>query len=617
MEFTSCSATPSSDLIRVDQFGYRPEAQKVAVLVDPVEGFNADAELVPGRRYEVRSWQDGKLVFNGAPRPWNEGAVQKSSGDRGFWFDFSALDARGTYCVVDRERGLRSSRFEIDHDVYKKVLRAAMKVFYFQRANFKKTEPFACAGGKCWTAEADYMGPGQDREARSVRDRGNAKTARDLHGGWWDAGDTNKYVTFAGPVIHQLLSAYSERPTAFDDAFGIPESGNGVPDILDELKVELDWLKRMQAADLGGGVLLKVGNVDHGDPIPARSHFARFYYPEPCSASTISAAGSFAHAAWVMQKLPPLKDYADELQARALRAFAHYHSHPRSADCDDGSIKSGDADKTLVAQDQSAVVAAIYLYALTGDAGFARVVTDGYRNTVPMLEERWSSYDPDQGDALLFYASLPNADAAVKAAILKRKLDQAGSLDIYRSAPEADLYRAFMRDDSFHWGHNMVVANVGSTNYDLVQYKLVPERDVASYTERAAGLLHSFHGVNALGIVYLTNMYAYGAERSVNQIFHTWFRDGDPRYDDAKTSELGPPPGYVPGGPNSQYCAGQDPAKNRCATSRLRKQPAQKAYLDFNTGWAPETEHDRSWELTEPGIYYQSAYVKLLSKFVD
>ena len=89
----------------------------------------------------------------------------------------------------------------------------------------------------------------------------------------------------------------------------------------------------------------------------------------------------------------------------------------------------------------------------------------------------------------------------------------------------------------------------------------------------------------------------------------------DPTYDDAKTSKLGLAPGYVPGGPSKQYCAWDASAK--CAGSRLRKQPAQKAYLDFNTAWAPDTEHDRSWEITEPGIYYQASYVKLLSKFVD
>ena len=63
--------------------------------------------LEPGKTYEVRAWSDGKLVFTGKPQPFNEGAVQKSSGDRGFWFDFSPVVAPGSYCIVDREGGSR------------------------------------------------------------------------------------------------------------------------------------------------------------------------------------------------------------------------------------------------------------------------------------------------------------------------------------------------------------------------------------------------------------------------------------------------------------------------------------------------------------------------------
>ncbi len=615
--FVSCDKAPLNELIRIDQFGYLPTAQKVAVLVDPVQGWNAGEELQPGKSYEVRSWNDGKLVFSGAPKLWNQGAVEKSSGDRGYWFDFSGLTAEGSYCIVDHDGGFRSHRFQIGHAVYRNVLRAAAKVFYFQRANFPKQKPFACAGDKCWLASADYLGPGQDIEAHSVKDRGNAKTARDLSGGWWDAGDTNKYVTFAQPVVHQLLTAYTEKPAVFGDDFGIPESGNGVPDILDEVKIELDWIKKMQPADLNGGVLLKVGNVEHGDPIPEKSKFPRFYYPEPCSSSTVIAAGIFAHAALVLREVKGLNTYAEELRSRATRAWGYFRDHPRNSNCDDQTIKSGDADKSAVEQEQASVVAAIYLFALTGESPYGETIVKSYTATRPMQEDRWSSYDPEQGEGLLFYAALPKADPAVKAAILERKLSQARSTDIYAKSLELDLYRAYMRDDSFHWGHNMVSANVGNTNYDLVQFGLVKPEETTPFIERAAGLLHGFHGVNPLGIVYLTNMYAYGAARSVNQIFHTWFRDGDPSYDDAKASRLGPPPGYVPGGPNAQYCVGQDPAQNKCASSRLRQQPPQKAYLDFNTGWNPKLEHDRSWEITEPGIYYQASYVKLVSKFVE
>ena len=73
-----------------------------------------------------------------------------------------------------------------------------------------------------------------------------------MRGGWFDAGDTNKYVTFASHPLHQLLSAYTQNPAVWTDDFNIPESNNGVPDLLDEIRFELDWFQRMQDND--GGV---------------------------------------------------------------------------------------------------------------------------------------------------------------------------------------------------------------------------------------------------------------------------------------------------------------------------------------------------------------------------
>ena len=80
---------------------------------------------------------------------------------------------------------------------------------------------------------------------------------------------------------------------------------------------------------------------------------------------------------------------------------------------------------------------------------------------------------------------------------------------------------------------------------------------------------------------------------------------------------LGPAPGYVTGGPNKNYCEGQKPDEHACAKSPVREQPPEKAYFDLNTSWEPPNPYDKSWELTEPAIYYQASYVRLVSKFVD
>jgi hypothetical protein len=130
-------------------------------------------------------------------------------------------------------------------------------------------------------------------------------------------------------------------------------------------------------------------------------------------------------------------------------------------------------------------------------------------------------------------------------------------------------------------------------------------------------MLHSFHGVNPMQLVYLTNMYADGGDACADEAYHTWFRDKHPVWDNARTSELGPAPGYVTGGPNKAYCKDQNPAEHACAKSPVREQPPEKAYLDVNTSYEPANPYDKSWELTEPAIYYQASYVRLLSKFVE
>jgi endoglucanase len=603
--------------IAIDQFGYRPHMTKVAVLVDPVVGWNASDSYSPDGAFEVRRWADGSVAFSGRVTLWNDGQVDKNSGDRGSWFNFTKLEEPGLYYVYDPLNQVRSHPFEIDAAVYSKVLKTAARMFYFNRANFEKKRPYACLGERCWLQGVDYMGDGQDGQARSVADRKNPKTARDLSGGWWDAGDTNKYVTFSNDAVHQLLTAFEEHPEAFTDDFGIPESGNGTPDLIDELLVELRWLVKMQPDDLEGGVLLKVGNIEHGDPLPEESRFPRYYYPAPCSSSTIALAGELAHAAAVLREVAGFQQYAVELTQRAERAWAHYHAHPKSDACDDGTIKAGDADKPLHEQEQNAVTAAVYLLGVTGKAEYGQYVTDHYTQTEPFESDTWSLYRQSQGDALLYYTHLEQANGATASAITKLKREQSEGIDLYRMRPQFDLYRAFMRTGSFHWGSNNQRAAVGNTNLDLVVHGILRQPgDVANLTDRAAGMLHSFHGVNPMQLVYLTNMYAVGGDACADEAYHHWFRDKDPKWDNARSSELGPAPGYVTGGPNKELCKGQ-PAEEACSHSPVRDQPPGKAYVDTNTSNDPKDPYARSWELTEPAIYYQASYLRLLSKFVN
>jgi hypothetical protein len=586
----------------VDQFGYRPGDPKVAVTRDPRAGYDKADTFTPGTIYQVRSSEDGRVVFTGAPAAWNGGATEDSSGDRGWWFDFSSVTAPGNYFIFDSQKNVRSATFQIGAQVYKDVLKAAMRTYFYQRSSFAKRQPFAEA---CWTDEPAYTGPDQDTQAHDVTDRANRSKIKDLSGGWFDAGDTNKYVTFAVPVVHQLLAAYQENPGVFTDDFNIPESGNGIPDVLDEVKWEIEWLKKMQYPD--GSSALKVGEIVYVPAAPPSSdHSPRFYIPS-CTSATIASAGMMAHAAYVFGGISQLAHDAADLKVRSVAAWRNYQGIPaKQTSCDSGVVHSANADWSADEQAAGSVVAAIYLFAITDDAAYDNYVKQHYKELKPYHDEGWSRYKPEQGEALLFYTSLKKADATLKSAILADKLRDAKSSNVYRLNPRDDLYRAYLHEQQYHWGSNNPRAQYGNSNMDVVAYGLDKSSD-AAYAERALGTLHYFHGVNPFALVYMSNMYRYGATQSLNEIYHTWYWRGT-KWSNALTSACGPAPGYVSGGPNANAVRDGVPA----ALSPPAGQPPQKAYKDWNAPWP-----DSSWAVTEPAIYYQAAYVKLLSNFAQ
>ena len=573
--------------IAVDQFGYRSEGTKVAIVTDPLKGFDAGESYTPGPRLEVRS-RGGKVVLSGAPRVWQEGATHEDSGDRGWWFDFSALRKPGEYYVYDPSTRLRSPVFRIGDGVFAPVLKAAVRTFYFQRIGVPIEAKFAKGP---WTDGAAYL---QDTKARSVDAKEDASKVRDLSGGWMDAGDTNKYPAFLGDVIHPLLYAYRANPKAFGDDYDIPESGNGRPDLLDEIKVELDWLTRMQ--DPQGGVPIKMGVIDYDGKLPLSLDLRTRYYGPNDSGAAIYTAAVFAHAARVYDGFPAWKAYAKGLRERAERSWNWYKGHPRTFKLDTGEIKAGLANRSAEEQDRMEAYAAIHLFALTGDAKYNRAVVQRVGTTAPLAEGSWPPYGAGASEVLVDYLSMPGANVGVCARI-REALARVAKDE--RFAPEGDLFRAWMNPNNYHWGSNFVRAAWG-----VVALLATTEADPATALRlrtRAADMVHSFHGVNPLSAVYLSNMGAYGAERSMMRIYHARYGEGTPFMSN-------PPPGYVVGGPNAQFSG--KAADGSPSIEWVKSQPRAKAYMDSGRDYPEAT-----YELSEPAIYYQALYIRLLAPF--
>ncbi len=600
--------------LKVDQFGYLPESVKVAVISDPQAGFNAAESYIPGNSLQVRRVSDDNSVFAANPVAWKNGITDAVSGDKAWWFDFSSIATPGEYYIFDPANNTRSVSFRIAPDVYDEVFRTAVRTFYYQRCGVGKSEPYA--GAKWTDATPCHVAANQDKQCRLVNNPVLA-TERDLSGGWHDAGDYNKYVNFALNPVLDLALSYLEHPEVFGDDSGIPESGNGVPDLLDELKWELDWLLRMQQAN---GSVLSVVSGGSASP-PSADAAARRYGPATTSA-TFSAAAMFAAGCRAFRQAGNTL-YADELQTAAGAAWNWAKANPGITFYNSGVLAAGEQEPDAYGLFISRLCAAVYLYDITGTAEFKNWVESNYTQH-HLMQWAWASmYETTSLDALLLFTEMPGVSGAVASQIRNMYSNSLGTAADHLAgfSNQSDPYRAYLGDGNYVWGSNQVKSKEGIALFDMITHGLNPSQQ-PEFRVAALEYLHYLHGVNPLALCYLTNMGGFGAENSAREMYHAWFGDGTV-WDNASTSPKGPAPGYLTGGPNKYYsvdgCCPNNcgSAQNNalCATATLQPplgQPAMKSYKDWNTSWP-----QNSWQITEPAIYYQAAYVRLLSKFVQ
>ncbi len=608
-----------SRFIIVDQFGYQPDALKIAVLKDPQTGFDAEESFTPGDTFSVVNARTGEKVFTGPVTVWNNGNTDPTSGDRAWHFDFSAYSQAGSYYVLDEENNLRSYEFDIAGNVYNDVLKQAMRMFFYQRVGFAKEAQYA---EEAWADGASHIGPLQDKNCRSFFDKNNPDSERDLSGGWYDAGDYNKYTNWTANYVVELMKAWMENPAAWADDYNIPESGNGIPDILDEAKWGIDFLLRMQEDD---GSVLSIVAESHASP-PSSATGPSYYGPASTSA-TLNTAAAFAMSSKVYRSAG-MTAYADTLLDRAVKAWTWADANPsvifsnNNPDFSSAGLGAGDQEVDDYGRTMAKLEAACYLFEVTADPAYRDYFDSNYSDAHLVMWNYAYPYETLNQEILLYYTSIEDGTPGVKDEIkniYKNAIRNNGdNLPAWNS--RKDPYMAFM--GSYTWGSNGVKSLCGSEFYDVRTFNVDPSLD--STAEQAArAYINYIHGVNPLNFVYLSNMYGHGGDSGVNEFYHTWFENGSALWDRVGTSVYGPPPGYLTGGPNPSYdwdgcCpSGCGSSSNNavCTSESIsppKGQPAQKSYKDFNTSWPLN-----SWSITEPSCGYQVSYIRLLSKFVQ
>ena len=252
------------------------------------------------------------------------------SGEDVYAFDFSSLSSPGAYQVHIAGIGL-SDPFIIGEESLAHAAMTAARGLYYQRSGSALQPPWAEERfSRPLSHEFDLDGRIIDAAFHTSLPGTplyNGETPGDVvdtHGGWYDAGDYGKYLPTAAVALWFLLTAYDMSPASFTDSqWNIPESGNGVPDLLDEARWEIDWITKMQALD--GGVYHKLTAETWFSGMPHEQDGPRFLY-EKTTHDTAIAAAILSLSARLWQKFDP--ELADDYLTRSERAWAFLESHP-------------------------------------------------------------------------------------------------------------------------------------------------------------------------------------------------------------------------------------------------------------------------------------------------
>ena len=434
---------------RVNQLGYLPGDIKTASL--------KTAQTKPQRWVLT---QGGRVIARGKT---TRSGVDGASGDQLQQIDFSAVRATGSGFVV-KVGGSSSHPFSISRTVFQAPLYDALKYFYHNRSGIEIATQFTGAGltsfasHSRWARAAGHVNAGVNQGDRNVPCwTGTCAYSLDVPKGWYDAGDHGKYVVNGGISVWTLLNMvergrYWGTSTRWADGkLNIPESANGIPDVLDEVRWQLEFMLAMQVPEgqtKAGMVHHKVHDVEWtGLPLaPDQDPRPRALVP-PSTAATLNLAATAAQAARIWRDLDPAFS-AKCLQAAksAWEAALRYPNDLYRGGFDTGG---GAYDDDKVNDDF--YWAAVELYLTTAESRYLPTL-DGYELT--RTNFNWANTE------LAGLMSL--ATVVAPATANRRKAAQQKIMaiaDQHLSTQSASGYSTPLTPSEYEWGSNNAVTN--------------------------------------------------------------------------------------------------------------------------------------------------------------
>ncbi|MBK6965223.1 MAG: glycoside hydrolase family 9 protein [Bacteroidales bacterium] len=496
------SDTP--DRILVNQVGYHPHSDKIALI------------RVKTAKFEVIDVNSGKVVFTGKPGPFK---YWDQSGDSVCAADFSAVTIPGKYQICLKDNSVCSYVFEIGRDVYTDVAKASLKAFYLNRSGIEITKEF---GGK-WARPAGHPDTEVIVHASASSEKRPEGTIISSAGGWYDAGDYNKYIVNSGISTYTLLLFCQMYPEFCKNFNGnIPESNNAIPDVMDELLVNLRWMLTMQDPD-DGGVYHKLTNKKFCDFVmPDKATDPRYVVLKSTAASLdFTATMAMASRVLTQSDSKELVFLGKTCLEAAQKSYAWANANPAVYFKNPTDISTGAYDDMELSDE--------FFWAAT-ELGLAKndmmLISQKEIQAQKTRVPSWD-YSGMTGIISLSLSDLPKATNH-KTEAQKILLDYA---DMLVAVSENSAYKVSL--DFFKWGSNSDVVNQALIK--LVAYKVSGDE---KYLASVQGDVDYILGRNATGYCFVTGF----GSRQVMNIHHR------PSGSDGITD---PYPGFLAGGPNT------------------------------------------------------------------
>jgi hypothetical protein len=528
-----------SPAIHVNQEGYVPAFPKKA-MVGYYLGDLGEMPIPAGAGFTLVETQSGKEVFRGAltPRPDVGQNILPVPYQEVFVADFGDFKQPGEYQLAVAGLG-RSLPFLIDEGIAMGFARTYALGLYGQRCGCANELPFTrFTHDACHLAPAQVPVPQSDPQFAFTWDKIGSYAVQpspdnppqvapkltgeaaqlfplvrtgtiDVSGGHHDAGDYSKYTTNSAQLIHCLMFAVDAVPgLAQLDNLGTPESGDGIPDVLQEAKWEADYLAKLQDADGGSYFLVYPKTREYESGVLPEHGDAQVVWPKN-TAVTAAAVAALAQCA----SSPAMRKHYPEAAAKYLRRAQlgwKFLSAAIAKFGKDGAYQKVTFYSDHYGHNDELAWAACELYLATGDDTYRDQLQQWFPNPADPATFRWGWWRMSEawGNAIRSYAF-----AARSGRLPPDKLDGR-----YLALCEGQIVAA--AEDALDWSGKSAYATPLPLPTKRVRgggwyFSLDQASDIAvawliapkpAYLDALVGAMNYEGGTNPVNVTYLTGL---------------------------------------------------------------------------------------------------------------